>query len=116
VDAGDVAGVPGGDEVDDDVPRDERNPMVTTAASIFSRGGSRGQPEVRGATMSFGFTTLRSIFCGTKQTEGVRRCAWTRGRRHEGYGKAGLTGEGEFGRRPLQVCGAPSSDSAAARR
>jgi hypothetical protein len=54
VDAGDVAGVPGGDEVDDDVPRDERNPMVTTAASIFSRGGGRGRPEVRGATMSFG--------------------------------------------------------------
>jgi hypothetical protein len=46
----------------------------------------------------------------------VRRCAWTRGRRHERDGKAGLTGEGEFGRRPLQVCGAPSSDSTAARR
>jgi hypothetical protein len=54
VDAGDVAGVPGGDEVDDDVPRNERKPMVTTAASIFSRGGSRGRLEVRGAAMSFG--------------------------------------------------------------
>jgi hypothetical protein len=26
-----------GEEVDDDVPRDERDSMVTTAASIFSR-------------------------------------------------------------------------------
>jgi hypothetical protein len=54
VDAGDIAGVPGGDEVDDDVPRNERNLMVTMAASIFSRRGSRGRLEVRGATMSFG--------------------------------------------------------------
>jgi hypothetical protein len=53
VDAGDVAGVPRGDEVDDDVPCDERKPMVTTAASISSRGGSRGRLEVRGAAMSF---------------------------------------------------------------
>jgi hypothetical protein len=53
-DAGDVVGVPGGYEVDDDVPCDKRNPMVTTAASIFSRGGSRGRLEMCGAAMSFG--------------------------------------------------------------
>jgi hypothetical protein len=36
-----------GGEVDDDVPRDERNPMVITAASIFSRGGNRGRLGTR---------------------------------------------------------------------
>jgi hypothetical protein len=31
-----------GEEVDDDVPRDERNPMVTMEVSIVSRRRRRG--------------------------------------------------------------------------
>jgi hypothetical protein len=62
-----------GEEVDDDVPHDERNPMVTTVASIFSRGGSRGRLEMHGATRCFRFTTPRSICCERKRGNGLRR-------------------------------------------
>jgi hypothetical protein len=48
-----------GEEIDDDVPRDERNSMVTMAASIFSRGGSRRRLEMRVATMCFGRAPAR---------------------------------------------------------
>jgi hypothetical protein len=57
--SGDALVVSRGEEVDDDVPRDERNLMVTTVASIFSRGGSRGRLEVCGAMMCFGQARMR---------------------------------------------------------
>jgi hypothetical protein len=72
VGAGDVAGVPGGDEVDDDVPRDERNLMVTTAASIFSRSGSRGRLEGARASVTFGLHWRARFFCERIQSEGIR--------------------------------------------
>jgi hypothetical protein len=43
-----------GEGEDDDVPHDERNPMVTMAASIFSRGRSRGRLELGGVVMYLG--------------------------------------------------------------
>jgi hypothetical protein len=75
-----------GEEVDDDVPRNERNSMVTTAASIFSRGGSRGRLEMRGATMrSSGSCVIDSLRGnGWEKDHQVRRSKVKEGEVEEG--------------------------------
>jgi hypothetical protein len=40
----------------------------------------RGTAGDDGAAKSFGFTTPRLVSCERKCTEGVRRCAWERGK------------------------------------
>jgi hypothetical protein len=43
-----------GEGEDDGVPRDKRNPMVTTVTFILSRGGSRGRLEFGDGAVTFG--------------------------------------------------------------
>jgi hypothetical protein len=100
-----------GEEVDDDVPRDERDSMVTTAASIFSRWGSRGRLEMHGAMMCFGLATPCSICCKLEHNRWIRRCTRSRWIGQRRKGGLGLTGDGGIGRTSSQRPRSPTSNS-----
>jgi hypothetical protein len=99
-----------GEEVDDDVPRDERGSMVTMAASIASRGRRWGRLELLWAAMCFRLVMPCSICCRLEHNRWIRRRAksWRIG---EGRGGGlGLTGDGGIGRTSSQRPRSPMSD------
>jgi hypothetical protein len=66
-----------GEEVDDDVPHDERTPMVTRAQSLVSLVDVEVWPEMWARRVM----AKTSICCELNQTKNVRGGAGERGRR-----------------------------------